>query len=84
MIMKSYKKKGKHNIVLNALSRHHEEENSLFVVSLPVPDWIEELCEEWLTHQNTSKLIHHLPEDPNPPTSYTWKDNILRYKDCVG
>jgi hypothetical protein len=70
-------KKGKDNIVVDALSRQHEEDKSLFVLSLPVPDWIEEVCQEWLTHQATSKLIQLLQEEPNPPTGYTWQDNIL-------
>jgi hypothetical protein len=65
-------KKGKDNIVADALSRQHEEDGSLFSLSLPVPDWIEEVHQEWLTHQTTSKLIQHLQEDPNPPTGYTW------------
>jgi hypothetical protein len=45
-------KKGKYNIVADALSRQHEEDESLFYLSLPVPDWIEEVCQEWLTHQD--------------------------------
>ena len=65
-------KKDKDNIVAYALSRQHEEEGSLFVLSLPVPNWIEEVHQEWLMHQNTSKLIQRLQEDPNPPIGYTW------------
>jgi hypothetical protein len=53
-------KKGKDNIVLDALSRQHEEDDSLFSLSLLVPDWIEEVSQEWLTHQTTSKLIQRL------------------------
>jgi len=36
-------KKGKNNIVANALSWKHEEYDSLFSLSLPVPDWIDEV-----------------------------------------
>jgi hypothetical protein len=36
-------KKGKDNIVADALSHQHEEDNSLFSLSLPVHDWIEEV-----------------------------------------
>jgi hypothetical protein len=39
-------KKGKDNIIANALSIKHEEEGSLFTLSLPVPDWIEEVRQE--------------------------------------
>jgi len=74
-------KKGKENIVVDAFSQQHEEEDSLFALSLPIMDWIEEVCQEWLTHPTMSMIIHRLQEDPNPPLRYTWKDNILRHKD---
>ena len=76
-------KKGKDNIVEDAVSRQHEEDNSLFALSLPVPYWIKEVCQEWLNHLTLSRLIQHLQEAPNPPIGYTWQDNILRYKDCL-
>jgi hypothetical protein len=47
-------KKGKENIVADALSRKHEEEGSLFCLSLLVPDWIEEVCQEWINQLNLS------------------------------
>jgi hypothetical protein len=43
-------KKGKDNIRTNAFSRQHEEDGSLFTLSLSVPDWIEEVRQEWLMH----------------------------------
>jgi hypothetical protein len=43
MIMRSYIKKEKDNIVVDALSRQYENEGSLFSLSLPVPNWIEEV-----------------------------------------
>jgi hypothetical protein len=70
-------KKGKDNIVVDAFSRKHEEEDSLFDLSLLIPHWIEEVHQECLMNQTISKLIQHLQEDPNPPTEYTWQDNIL-------
>jgi hypothetical protein len=65
-------KKGKYNILSDALSRQHEEYGSLFSLSLLVPDWIDEVFQEWLTHPTLSKLIQCLQEDPNPPIGYTW------------
>jgi hypothetical protein len=36
-------KKGKDNVVADVLSRKYEDEGSLFALSLPVPNWIEEV-----------------------------------------
>jgi hypothetical protein len=74
-------KKGKYNITTNAFSQKHEEDGSLFSLSVLVQDWIEEVCKQWLTHLTTTKLIQCLQEDPNPPTGYTWQENILKYND---
>jgi hypothetical protein len=69
-------KNGKDNIVANALLKKHEEDGSLFSLSLLVLDWIEEVSQKWLMHQTTSKLIKNIHADPNPPTNpptgYTW------------
>jgi hypothetical protein len=65
-------KKGKDNIVVDAFSRQQEEDGSLFALSFPVPDWNEEVRQEWLTHLTISRLIQCLQEDPNPPIGYTW------------
>lgn len=35
-------KKGKENVMVDALSRKYEEEGSLFALSLPVTNWIAE------------------------------------------
>ena len=53
-------KKGKYNIVSDALSRQNEEEDSLFALSSSVPDCIEEVRQEWLAHPTMSRLIHRL------------------------
>jgi hypothetical protein len=39
-------KKGKDNIVVDALSRQNKEDGSLFSLSLSIPDWIEEVRQE--------------------------------------
>jgi hypothetical protein len=36
-------KKGKDNVVADALSRQYEDEGSLFSLSLPIPHWIDEV-----------------------------------------
>jgi hypothetical protein len=50
-------KKGKDNVVEDVLSRQYEDEGSLFALSLPVPNWIEEVRQEWLTHPTISQVI---------------------------
>jgi hypothetical protein len=41
-------KKGKDNVVADALSRKYEEEGSLFSLSFIVPDWLQAVRQEWL------------------------------------
>ena len=55
----------------------------MLATSLPIPKWIEEACREWFSHPSLSQLIHNLQADPNSTTGYSWKDEILRYKDKV-
>ena len=50
-------KKGKENVVADALSKQFEEEESLFALSSLVQDWIDEARQEWLTHPHISQLI---------------------------
>jgi len=47
-------KKGKENVVANALSRKHEDiEGFLCAISLPQSDWVEEGKIEWNQDQKT-------------------------------
>ena len=39
-------KKGRENILVDALSREFEEESTLLEISLPIPEWIEEAHKE--------------------------------------
>jgi hypothetical protein len=41
-------KKGKDNVVADALSQKYEDEGSLFSLSFIVPDWLQAICQEWL------------------------------------
>lgn len=47
-------KKGKGNAIVDALSRKFEDEGSLFSLSSPILEWVEEACHEWLDHDSTS------------------------------
>jgi hypothetical protein len=76
-------KKGKDTFMEDVLSRQYEDEGSLFSLSLPIPHWIDEVWHEWLSHPTISQIIQQLQTHTSPRTSYTWKSNVLRYKDCL-
>ena len=43
-------KKGKENVVVDALFKQFEEDGSLFDLSLPSPIWLEEAHRKWLVN----------------------------------
>jgi hypothetical protein len=50
-------KKGKDNVVADALSRKYEEEGSLFSLSFIAPDWLQDVRQEWLQDPKSPHLI---------------------------
>ena len=50
-------KKGKDNVVADALSRKYEDEGSLFSLSFIVPDWLQAVHQEWLQDPKSLHLI---------------------------
>jgi hypothetical protein len=61
-------KKGKDNVVVDALSQKYEEEGSLFSLSFIIPDWLQAVCQEWLQDPKSSHLIQQLQtKSPAPP-----------------
>jgi hypothetical protein len=50
-------KKGKGNVVADALSREYEDEGSLFYLSFIVPNWLQAVRQEWLQDPKSSHLI---------------------------
>jgi hypothetical protein len=60
-------KKGKENVVVDALSRQFEEDGSLFALSLPSPGWLEEAHREWLEKQYF-KETHPMASGRSQPT----------------
>jgi hypothetical protein len=53
-------KKGKDNVVADALSRKYEDEGSLFSLSFIVPDWLQAVREKQLQYPKSLHLIHQL------------------------
>jgi hypothetical protein len=50
-------KKGKENVVADALSRQFKEDGSLFALSLPSLRWLKEARKEWLANDTLRQLI---------------------------
>ena len=53
-------KKGKDNVVADALFRKYEEEGSLFSLSFIVPNWLQAVCHEWLQDPKISHMLQQL------------------------
>jgi hypothetical protein len=76
-------KKGKENVVADALSRKYEDEGSLFSLSFIVPDWLQAVHQEWLQDPKSLHLIHQLQNKAQAPPGYSWLQDELQYKGCL-
>jgi hypothetical protein len=50
-------KKGKDNVVADALSQKYEDEGSLFSLSFILLDWLQAVRQEWIQDPKISHLI---------------------------
>eukprot|EP00253_Pinus_taeda_P017399 PITA_17399 len=74
-------KKGKQNVVANALSRKDEDvEELLCTISIIQPDWINEAREEWKNDEEVGELIRKLQQDSSTFDTLSWKNDSLWYK----
>ena len=76
-------RKGKENVVVNALSKKYEEEGSLFSLSFIVIDWLQAVRQEWFQDSKISSLIQKLQQDPQDSWGYSWDNEELCYKGCL-
>jgi hypothetical protein len=75
-------KKGKQNVVADALSRKDENvEAFLCAISIIQPDWIIEARDEWKNDEKVWTLIQRLQQDSSASDTFTWKNDSLWYKD---
>jgi hypothetical protein len=65
-------KKGKKNVVENALSWNCEEERSLFSLSFIMEDWLNDVSKEWLTYPNITSPIEQFQMESHVCQGYTW------------
>ena len=75
-------KKGKQNMVADALSRKNEDVQSLLcALSIIQLDWIIESREEWKNDPSVWKLVQQLQKDPSVSNTFVWNNDSLWYKD---
>jgi hypothetical protein len=75
-------KKGKQNVVADALSRKDEDvEAFLCAISIIQLDWIIESRDEWKNDEKVWTLIQRLQQDSSASDTFTWKNDSLWYKD---
>jgi hypothetical protein len=75
-------KKGKKNVVADALSRKDEDVEALLcAISIIQPDGIIEARDEWKNDEKVWTLIERLQQDSGASDTFTWKNDSLWYKD---
>jgi hypothetical protein len=71
-------KKGKQNVVADALSRKDEYfEAFLCAILIIQPDWIIEARDEWKNDEKVWTLIQRLQQDSSASDTFTWKTDSL-------
>jgi hypothetical protein len=74
-------KKGKKNVVADALSRNDEDiEVFLCAISIIQPNWIIEARDEWKNDKKVWTLIQRLQQYSSASDTFTWKNDSLWYK----
>ena len=75
-------KKGKQNVVADAMSRKDEDvETLLCAISIIQPNLINEAREEWKNDEEVWELIRMLQQDSSTCDTFSWKNDLLWYKD---
>ena len=75
-------KKGKQNVVADALSRKDEDVEALLcAISIIQPDWINEAREEWKNDEEVWALIRKLQQESSTFDTFSWQNDSLWYKD---
>lgn len=65
-------KKGKKNVVANALSGKDEDVEALLcTISILQPEWITEARDEWKNDKDVWTLIHKLQRDPSASDTFS-------------
>ena len=71
-------KKGKQNVVVDALSRKDEDvESLLYAISILQPEWVTEARDEWKNDEEVWTLICKLEQDPRSSTTISHPKSTL-------
>ena len=73
-------KKGKDNIVVDALSCTFDDQGSLSTIYMPVPNWLQSVQQAYVNDSSLSQIIQCLENNPSVVPHYSWDGASLRYK----
>ena len=73
-------KKGKDNLVADALSCTFDDHASVSVISILIPNWLQSVQEGYVNESSLSKIIQQLVSNPSVVPHYSWDGSSLRYK----
>jgi hypothetical protein len=76
-------RKGKENVVADALSWKYEEDGSLFSLSFIVPYWLQDVRQEWLRDPKISRILRQLQQNYSVSPRYSWHNEEIHYKGCL-
>ena len=77
-------KKGKENVVADALSRIGKEEAKCAITTTVIPEWMKEVMESYLGDVWAQDLIRGILAFPGQASDYSYQNEILRHKGRVG
>ena len=76
-------KKGRENVVADALSRKGREEAECTVTTTVIPEWMKEVMESYQGDDWAQDLIRGILASPGQSSNYSYQSGILRYKGRV-
>ena len=75
-------KKGKDNVVADALSRCQEKGETTAITAL-IPCWYQEVANSYNSDEQIKGFLEQLVLDPNSKRGYTLQNGVLRYKGMI-
>jgi hypothetical protein len=71
-------KKGKDNVIVDALSRK-DDDVTTYATTVVIPDWLDEIRVEYAKDPESYSIINNLDQNPK----FEWRNDILWYKDRI-